>query len=432
MRLYSLTLLLITGLSPIPGSAGTLVGEWYQEDIEDVSPDERRAFSQPISQSTDAIQVTLGIKSPGLTGIVDFFLVVSGKKSDANCQYTANEIDIDSRSFPITSTTQASSIFQLKTKSEGEQGQLWKDFRKGQNLTVKIQQACSDKNVQSSKVNTFDFSLKGSSAAYRFVAGLEAIVNHHQQKVKNEEPLAAHAPIADEITVEEQTSQSILFPLLGFLFVLALLVILIKSKSRRVSTNSSFNPVSQRLDPNIGDRSHTSETSETGAKDFQFTPEFSGAFKIDVERLPRFKVEHVIDGDTVIVSTSRSKLKIRLDSIDCPEDGQKWGGIATAGLIKLIGGKHVHLEDHGADRYERTVATLYVRHGNDAEWININERMVTLGHAWVMRAYYKHLPKHRQDKLNRLERWAKSKRVGLWKADNPVPPWKWRGNSSSK
>ena len=142
----------------------------------------------------------------------------------------------------------------------------------------------------------------------------------------------------------------------------------------------------------------------------------------NIANFPRFKVEHVIDGDTVIVSTLWSKLRIRLDSIDCPEDGQEWGEIATAGLIKLIGGKHVHLEDHGTDRYERRVATLYVPHNNDSGWMNVNERMVTLGHAWVMRKYYKHLPKHRQDKLNQLERWAKSKKVGLWKAKNPVPP----------
>ena len=57
---------------------------------------------------------------------------------------------------------------------------------------------------------------------------------------------------------------------------------------------------------------------------------------------------------------------------------------------------------------------------------NVNERMVTLGHAWVMRMYYDHLPKSRQQKLNQLERWAKSKRVGLWKTDNPIPPWQWR------
>jgi len=50
------------------------------------------------------------------------------------------------------------------------------------------------------------------------------------------------------------------------------------------------------------------------------------------------KVEHVIDGDTVIISRSFRKTKIRLDSIDCLEDGQHWGDIAKFGLIKLIGG----------------------------------------------------------------------------------------------
>ncbi|PCI06627.1 MAG: hypothetical protein COB77_06505, partial [Gammaproteobacteria bacterium] len=57
---------------------------------------------------------------------------------------------------------------------------------------------------------------------------------------------------------------------------------------------------------------------------------------------------------------------------------------------------------------------------------NVNERMVTLGHAWVMRRYYGHLSNKRKNQLNRLERWAKLKKVGLWKQLNPIPPWKWR------
>ena len=430
MRLHSLILILIAGLSPVPVIAGTLVGEWYQEEIEDSSADEKWAFSQPVTQSTEVIQATLGIKSPGLTDIADLFLVISSKTSDPDCQYTAREIDIDSRSFPITGTTYSSGISQLKTKTEGEQQQLWKAFRKGQNLTVKIQQACSNKDVPGDQVSTFDFSLKGSSAAYRFVAGLEANDSQSQQKVEIEEPADDTESEDVEITVEDESSPSILFPLLGFLFVLALLVKLVRSKAKQVSTNSTFNPVSERLDPEIGDHSQIRETTEASANDFQITPGTSGASGPDsgqdIAKYPQYKVEHVIDGDTVIVSSPGSELRIRLDSIDCPEDGQEWGEIATSGLIKLIGGKHVHLEDHGTDRHERTIATLYVRQENDPQWTNVNERMVTLGHAWVMRRFYKHLPKHRQDKLNRLERWAKSKKVGLWKAENPVPPWEWR------
>ena len=145
-----------------------------------------------------------------------------------------------------------------------------------------------------------------------------------------------------------------------------------------------------------------------------------------IQELPVVKVSHIIDGDTVIVISSSAKIKVRLDSIDCPEDGQKWGDVATKGLVKLIGGKSVKFEGHGTDIYGRTLCTLFIHLPEKNEWQNVNERMVTLGHAWVMRMYYSHLPKTRQQKLNQLERWAKSKRVGLWKTENPIPPWKWR------
>ena len=141
------------------------------------------------------------------------------------------------------------------------------------------------------------------------------------------------------------------------------------------------------------------------------------------------KVHHVIDGDTVIVATFWRKIKIRLDSIDCPEQDQHRGDIAKYGLIKLIGGRRILLEEHGQDQYGRTVATIYVQHGDEAKWMNVNARMVTLEHAWVMRNSYRHLPKERQNELNRLERWAKTKGVGLWNSANPVPPWKWRGSA---
>ena len=77
-----------------------------------------------------------------------------------------------------------------------------------------------------------------------------------------------------------------------------------------------------------------------------------------IENFPEVKIEHIIDGDTVIVVKNWNKIKIRLDSIDCPEEGQHWGDTAKYGLIKLTGGRKVRLEEHGIDRYERTLATL--------------------------------------------------------------------------
>jgi endonuclease YncB( thermonuclease family) len=138
------------------------------------------------------------------------------------------------------------------------------------------------------------------------------------------------------------------------------------------------------------------------------------------------RVARVIDGDTVDVTTKGRRIRIRLDSIDCPEDGQDWGDVATHGLIKLIGGKSVSLQYHGLDHHGRTLATIYLSQDRGAQMVNVNERMVALGHAWVMRQFYNHLPRDRQVSLNRIEAWARSKKVGLWRVANPTPPWKWR------
>ena len=86
MHLFSLILLSIVGLSPIAGNAGTLEGDWLQDDPDDTSINEKRAISQPVSQSTETTRVTLGIKSPGTTDLVDFFLIISSKTASPGCR----------------------------------------------------------------------------------------------------------------------------------------------------------------------------------------------------------------------------------------------------------------------------------------------------------------------------------------------------------
>ena len=133
---------------------------------------------------------------------------------------------------------------------------------------------------------------------------------------------------------------------------------------------------------------------------------------------------NIIDGDTFDILESKRR-RVRLYAIDCPEDGQDWGDTAKAGLVKLIGGSRpVYLEVHGIDTYGRVLATVHIKEGSGL--INVNEKMVVRGHAWVMRKYYKDLSQKRQIKLNQIERWVRHKRVGLWKSDNPTPPWLWR------
>ncbi len=143
-------------------------------------------------------------------------------------------------------------------------------------------------------------------------------------------------------------------------------------------------------------------------------------------RLTAGPVRKVLDGDTIIVQAGWDRVTIRLDGIDCPEVDQPWGDTAKYGLIKLVGGRTVHYESHGIDRYQRTLATLYVWDREESVWLNVNLRMVMLGHAWVSPVLTKNLPASRKKELQAVSRWARRKRVGLWKHPSPVPPWQWR------
>lgn len=171
---------------------------------------------------------------------------------------------------------------------------------------------------------------------------------------------------------------------------------------------------------------HSKSSSDGSTKAYKRRAQDELTVKQHMHNFPLARVLWVVDGDTIIVTRGWDEIRIRLDSIDCPEDGQEWGNIAKYGLIKLVAKREIRIEEHGEDDHGRILATIYVWQEKRSEWLNVNEHMVTLGHAWVMRRFYDHLPKDRQIKLNRLENWAKSKKVGLWGTSDPLPPWKWR------
>ena len=465
MRLHLLILLFIIGFNPNVSNAGTLVGEWYLEDTKDAATDEKLAFSQPLSQSTDKTQVTLGLKSPGLTDVADFYLIAFNKVKGSNCQFTVSEVLIDAKSFAIKSANHSLEKSVIETRTKKDKTQLWWAFRKGNKMSLRIRQACSGGNVPGNEINTFDFSLKGSGAAYKHVVGQKASVSLNQQKqkinkqVRSTKPEAVEATVKDtkttveeekvtvekvestaedvktteknvETTVENESSYTIYILLFVGLLVAVLVIGFLKLRARPKSLDSSFVPDSEKLSPELGDVLQAPLATDSAENDPLVKPETYAATTPDMKQyianIPRYKVEQVIDGDTVKVSTLEDEKIIRLDSIDCPEDGQDWGGIAKDGLIKLIGDKHVHVDAHETDQLGRTIATLYVEDGNTSNWINVNEKMVELGHAWVMRQYYDHLPKDRQAELDKLESSAKLNKLGLWESLNPIPPWDWR------
>ena len=125
------------------------------------------------------------------------------------------------------------------------------------------------------------------------------------------------------------------------------------------------------------------------------------------------EVVKIHDGDTITVSGT----KIRLWGIDCPEYKQDYGRDATEFVRHLLPiGATVEVEGVARDRYGRTVAI--VSYLGDT----VQADLLRAGLAWVYGRYYR----ERGGNWPEIEAEAKAARRGLWKDEEPTPPWVWR------
>ena len=132
------------------------------------------------------------------------------------------------------------------------------------------------------------------------------------------------------------------------------------------------------------------------------------------------QVAYVVDGDTVQMETSDGQeLRIRLYGIDAPEMSQDYGADSSRHLTALIGeGQWVSLKTIDVDRYDRQVSLIYLPSGE-----LVNREMIARGQAWVYIDYC-HIPECELWQVD--QRAARERRLGLWQASTPEPPWEYR------
>lgn len=121
-------------------------------------------------------------------------------------------------------------------------------------------------------------------------------------------------------------------------------------------------------------------------------------------------------GDTIEVMHENHPERVRLNGIDCPEKAQAFGTKAKEFTSNLCFGKTVQVEEHGHDRYGRTIGEI--RTGDNKD---VNHELVAAGMAWW---YRKYAPK--DSVLQELEETAKREKRGLWADPAPVAPWDFR------
>ncbi len=133
------------------------------------------------------------------------------------------------------------------------------------------------------------------------------------------------------------------------------------------------------------------------------------------------KVGRVVDGDTLYVLDANYKEhKIRLAGIDAPERKQAYGLASRKHLLSIVAGKQVTVEYQKQDRYGRILGKILVN-GVDACL-----EQVKAGFAWHYKKYQdEQSPKDRQLYAD-AENQARTERLGLWRENNPIPPWEHR------
>lgn len=136
-------------------------------------------------------------------------------------------------------------------------------------------------------------------------------------------------------------------------------------------------------------------------------------------RPPLTGAARVIDGDTIVIGGTH----IRLMAIDAPESAQtcltalnipwRCGATATAYMRFLVDGKDVHCQQHGLDRYGRTLARCAV------DGTDLGEAMVRSGFA-IDYVRYDGEGRYREAQAE-----AKMAKRGIWQGDFLAPE-QWR------
>jgi endonuclease YncB( thermonuclease family) len=126
------------------------------------------------------------------------------------------------------------------------------------------------------------------------------------------------------------------------------------------------------------------------------------------------KVVAVIDGNTLEVFTAENETyKILLYGIDSPELGQEFGERAKMFLEKLVLNKSVNAEIQGKDRWGNRLAVVLID-GKDPR-----EELLQEGLAWTAE-------RNPIETFESIKEKAKQKGKGLWKDQEPTPPWIYR------
>jgi len=243
----------LSGSYLTPGIAGELVGDWYQER----SNNEKHSFVLPENQTTENTQVTLGIKSPGSNDLVEFYLVISNQLPEVTCKYKLRELSIDSIVFEFIARTDPTGKTGIQIRDKKQNNSLWRAFKKGKKITISINHECNDQGSIINEENHYQYSLNGSSAAFIFVGGQDAIRAYKLDD--NPIQKSTTKTRTNNQTDEQEEEENSLFTILMLIGILILVFRFRRKKklkrSKRLKKRRTFQ--TRRMEPKISEEKNT-------------------------------------------------------------------------------------------------------------------------------------------------------------------------------
>ncbi len=148
-------------------------------------------------------------------------------------------------------------------------------------------------------------------------------------------------------------------------------------------------------------------------------PAASAYKETELDKKKIFKVEKVVDGDTIKVNIREKTETVRFLGIDTPEivDRRKpvqcFAKAASDKMKSFVEGKYVKLIDDNTqgnrDVYHRLLRYVYLP---DSKATFVNGEMVKQGYAFS----YKKYPTKMLKRFNEFEKYAREHNLGLWGA----------------
>jgi endonuclease YncB( thermonuclease family) len=131
------------------------------------------------------------------------------------------------------------------------------------------------------------------------------------------------------------------------------------------------------------------------------------------------EVVEVLDGKTVVVAVPTGRVKVELQYIDVPEDGQALHAAMKAHLQTLVVGKAVELQTKGFSR-DKLTGKLVVK------GVDVSQQMLRDGAAWHLQFEKSGQSQAEFAAYAESETLAKLEKRGVWSVPGLEPAWEFR------